>query len=465
MTFDTSDSEVLERDAPGLLSAQGFSTDIYFPRLGVGVVDGESGDLEAFSGRCRERRAPMSYSRELTYYAIGATPAERTTTAAVVDTAALTWGLQAIEIDRAQAAGLTGAGVRIAVLDTGFDVDHPDFAGRVVTAESFIAGEGPEDVHGHGTHCVGTACGPWAAPSGRGFGVAPGVEIFSAKVLGADGSGSDASILAGIDWALANNCQIISMSLGADVREVHPPYVTAGRRALERGSVLVAAAGNNAGRSAGNPGFVGAPANSPYVMAVAALDTGLHVADFSARSLPHDGGEVDIAAPGVDVYSSWPRPEHHRSISGTSMAAPHVSGIAALLSASTGLRGQALWDELIRTARPLAGAEREDVGAGLAAIPAAERTVTMPEQQWIITVDEEHLDAIDEVVADLESAGLVVDRVLRSLGQITGRTEATPGMQAQAAGEEPKGFSAVAGVASADGGQRHHIAPPDAEIQ
>lgn len=202
--------------------------------------------------------------------------------------------------------------------------------------------------------------------------MASGVEIFSAKVLGEDGSGSDASILAGIDWALQNDCQIISMSLGADVREVHPPYVTAGRRAMEQGSMLVAAAGNNAGRGAGNPGFVGAPANSPYVMAVAALDSGLQVADFSARSLPHDGGEVDIAAPGVDIYSSWPGPEHHRSISGTSMAAPHVSGIAVLLSASTGLRGQALWDELLHTARPLAGADPEDVGAGLAVIAPRE---------------------------------------------------------------------------------------------
>ncbi|GAA1102864.1 S8 family serine peptidase [Nesterenkonia jeotgali] len=280
--------------------------------------------------------------------------------------------MQAVEIGRAQEIGLTGAGVRVAVLDTGFDVGHPDFAGRSVTAESFIPGEGPEDVHGHGTHCLGSACGPWAPPSGRGFGVAPGVEIFSGKVLGADGSGSDASILAGIDWALANGCQIISMSLGADVREVHPPYVTAGRRALEQGSLLVAAAGNNAGRAAGDPGFVGAPANSPYVMAVAALDQGLRVADFSARSLPHDGGAVDIAAPGVDIYSSWPRPELHRSISGTSMAAPHVSGVAALLSASTGLRGQALWDELTRTARPLEGADVEDVGAGLAVVTPEE---------------------------------------------------------------------------------------------
>ncbi|MBE1523334.1 S8 family serine peptidase [Nesterenkonia lutea] len=380
MTFDTSDAEVLEREAPGLLSAQGFSTDIYFPRLGVGVVDGEPGELEAFSGRCRERRRPMSYSPELTYYATTVPPSAADPTAGPVEAAArssadsaeLTWGLQAVQIHRAQEGGQTGEGMRLAVLDTGFDARHPDFGSRSVTVESFIAGEGPEDAHGHGTHCIGTACGPWTTQSGPGYGVASGVEIYSGKVLGKDGSGSDTSILAGIDWALQNGCQVISMSLGADVREVHPPYVTAGRRALEQGSLLIAAAGNNAGRSAGDPGFVGAPANSPFVMAVAALDSALQVADFSARSLPHDGGEVDIAAPGVDIYSSWPNPERYRSISGTSMAAPHVSGIAAVVAGATGLRGQELWDELIRTAEEIEDAEIADVGAGLAVIPPLE---------------------------------------------------------------------------------------------
>ncbi|MGJ9373657.1 hypothetical protein [Nesterenkonia sp. CF4.4] len=88
----------------------------------------------------------------------------------------------------------------------------------------------------------------------------------------------------------------------------------------------------------------------------------------------------------------------------------------------------------------------------------------MTEQQWIITVDEEHLDGIDAVVTELEAAGLVVDRVLRSLGQITGHTSASQGVQTQTSGGSPS-FSAVPGVASADGAQRHHIAPPDAEVQ
>lgn len=87
--------------------------------------------------------------------------------------------------------------------------------------------------------------------------------------------------------------------------------------------------------------------------------------------------------------------------------------------------------------------------------------MSMAERQWVITVDEEHLEGIDEVVAELEAAGLVVDRVLRSLGQITGHTQASPGVQTT----DAPSFSVVSGVASADGAQRHHIAPPDAEVQ
>lgn len=364
VTFDTSSPGVLQDDAPELLSSQGFSTETYFPRLGIGVVDSDPEQLQSFSTRCREQNRPMTFTPELTYYAIETAPG-----AGFEDSAELTWGLQAIGITSAQDRGHTGAGVRVAVLDTGFNADHPDFSSRNVIAESFIQGEGPHDAHGHGTHCIGTACGPWETDAGPGYGVAPEAEIYSGKVLGDDGTGSDTSILAGIDWALQHDCQVISMSLGADVREVHPPYVAAGRRALERGSLIIAAAGNNAQRSTGDPGFVGAPANSPHIMAIAAIDSDLRIADFSARSLPHEGGEIDIAAPGVDIHSSWTGGERYRTISGTSMATPHVSGIAALISGATGARGEQLWQELVSSAVALDDEPVEDVGAGLAKIP------------------------------------------------------------------------------------------------
>ncbi|WP_246126270.1 S8 family serine peptidase [Nesterenkonia populi] len=293
VTFDTSDAAVLQQDAPGLLSSEGFSAETYFSRLGIGVVESDPEQMTRFSSRCREQNRPMSFTPELTYYAISEPPG-----GTYADTSELTWGLQAIGIASAQEQGRAGAGVRAAVLDTGFAADHADFASRSVTTASFVDGQGPEDAHGHGTHCVGTACGPWAPPGGPGYGVAAESEIYAGKVLGDDGSGSDTSILAGIEWALEHDCQIISMSLGADVREVHPPYVAAGRRALERGSLIIAAAGNNARRSAGDCGFVGSPANSPHIIAVGAVDSQLRTADFSARSLQDEGGEVNLAAPG-----------------------------------------------------------------------------------------------------------------------------------------------------------------------
>ncbi|MGB5952944.1 MAG: S8 family serine peptidase [Ornithinimicrobium sp.] len=274
----------------------------------------------------------------------------------------LTWGLQAIGMGPDTP---TGEGIRVAVLDTGMDLEHPDFAGRNVTAKSFVEGETAQDGHGHGTHCIGTSCGG-TSQEGRRYGVAPGVEIYAGKVLGDEGSGSDAGILAGINWAVANGCAIVSMSLGADVREPHPPYTFAGQRALERGTLIIAAAGNNARRPE-DPGFVGSPANSPEIMAVGAVDGRLAIAPFSARSVPFAGGQVDLAGPGVEVYSSWPMPTRYRSISGTSMATPHVAGIAALWAQTTGRRGLELWATLDKQAQRMALTSL-DVGAGLALV-------------------------------------------------------------------------------------------------
>lgn len=283
------------------------------------------------------------------------------------DNAAFTWGLQACG---AAISPHTAADVAVAVLDTGLDLTHADFAGRPIVSQSFVAGVTAQDGHGHGTHVVGTSCG-LADPPGpsRRYGVATGAKILVGKVLGDQGGGSDGQILAAIDWALTNGVQVISMSLGADVQEVSAAYETVGRRALQAGTLIVAAAGNNAKRSAGDPGFVGMPANSPSIMAVAAVDANLRIAEFSARSSTAPGGKIDIAGPGVAVYSSWPMPARYKSISGTSMATPHVAGVAALLSQATGARGAQLWAKLTQTARPLS-LPSADVGAGLAQAPA-----------------------------------------------------------------------------------------------
>jgi subtilisin family serine protease len=199
--------------------------------------------------------------------------------------------------------------------------------------------------------------------------VAPDAELLVGKVLSDAGAGTDASILAGINWAVLHDCHVVSLSLGADVATVHPPYTTAGRRALDRGCLLVAAAGNNADRSSGQPGFVGPPASSPHVLAVGAVDGCLELAPFSARSQPGTrGGQVDVAGPGVDVLSTWPLPTGYRRLSGTSMATPHVAGLAALWAERTGLRGRELWAVLAMESERLL-APSVDVGGGLVLAP------------------------------------------------------------------------------------------------
>jgi subtilisin family serine protease len=263
--------------------------------------------------------------------------------------AAMTWGLRAT---RAGASALTGRGIRVAILDTGLDLGHPDFAGRRILAQSFIAGETPQDGNGHGTHVAGTACGPRlpTTPGGR-YGIAFEADILVGKVLSNAGSGPTMGILAGIDWALANGAQVINMSLGNRVPTVAPHYAQAGLRALNRGALIVAAAGNF-----NEP--TGQPANAPTILSVSSVNRLLQKSGFS------NFGKVEIAAPGSSIDSALPRPRRRGFLSGTSMAAPHVAGIAALHAQGRGLRGRDLWRHLQATARDLPLPAIHD-GAGL----------------------------------------------------------------------------------------------------
>jgi len=256
---------------------------------------------------------------------------------------------------RVPPSGRSGLGVRVAVLDTGLDLGHPDFAGRVIVTNSFV-GQPAQDLHSHGTHCIGTACGPLApAGSTPRYGIAHRAQIYAGKVLSNSGSGSTASVLAGMNWAIANQCTVISMSLGSQA-PVQAAYTAAGNAALNAGCLIVAAAGNAAAAT-------GAPANSPTIFSVASLDPGLAPSSFS------NFGKVDIAAPGRDVFSSVPRPARYGVKSGTSMAAPHVAGVAALWAESSpNLRGRNLWARLQSSARPLAFPPAR-VGRGLVQAP------------------------------------------------------------------------------------------------
>lgn len=334
-----------------------------FPHLGLAVVPSDADRASALRSEAATDDRILGVEPEQVMYALSA-PA--TVAPEVADTDAFTWGLQATGVHESP---WTGEGVRLAVLDTGIDLRHPDVVGRRVFNETFIPGETVQDGNGHGTHTSGSAAGPRTSPTGsRRYGVAGGVSLYIGKVLSDAGSGSDSQVLAGMNWAVAQRCHVISMSLGSNDPSISLAYEAAGRAALEAGCVIIAAAGNNARRQSGNFGFVGRPANSRSVIAVGAVDARMAIARFSARTGPAAGGQVDIAGPGVAVYSAWPLPTEYDSIDGTSMATPHVAGIAALVCQATGTTGMSLWGELVRGAHQL-DLPSVDVGAGLVQAP------------------------------------------------------------------------------------------------
>ena len=232
--------------------------------------------------------------------------------------------------------GLDGSGVRIAIVDTGIDTAHPDFQGRIAEVGD-LTGEGPEDHHGHGTHCAGIAAGAGAASGGKYRGAAPKATIYAAKVLRSDGQGMMSDVMAGIEWAVERGVQVISLSLGG-------PGPCDGSDALcetcdaawERGIVVVAAGGNEGP----SPYTVGSPGCAKNVITIGAVNSQDRVAGFSSRGPTSDGRvKPDVAFPGVDIVSARAAgtslghvvDQYYTSASGTSMATPHAAGVCALL--------------------------------------------------------------------------------------------------------------------------------------
>ncbi len=234
------------------------------------------------------------------------------------------WGISRVRADQVWELGNSGAGVKIAVIDTGIDYHHPDLAPNYKGGYDFVNDdEDPMDDNGHGTHCAGIAA---AARDGAGVaGVAPGASLYALKVLDGTGSGYYSDIIAALQWAADNGMQVASMSLGGTARS--RALASACDAAYGAGVVLVAAAGNN-GNARGTGNSVEYPAKYDSVIAVAATDENDERAPWSAT-----GSAVELAAPGVNIVSDK-LGGGTVAESGTSMACPHVSGVAALVIAS-----------------------------------------------------------------------------------------------------------------------------------
>ena len=244
----------------------------------------------------------------------------------------LPWGIDRVDAELVWPGGNTADPVKVGVVDTGISKDHPDLKANIKGGVNTIRpGKSWNDDNGHGSHVAGTVA---ALNNTIGVvGVGPAVDLYAIKVLNAGGSGYLSDVIEGIEWGVTNNMKVLNMSLGtsSDIQSFHDA-VTA---AYNAGVVLVAAAGNSGGS-------VSFPAAYSEVIAVSATDESDTLASFSSR-----GAEVDLAAPGVSIYSTY-KGTGYATLSGTSMATPHVAGAAALvLNTAVGTYdtdGDGAWD-------------------------------------------------------------------------------------------------------------------------
>lgn len=236
------------------------------------------------------------------------------------------WGLDDVKVDAVHHCS-TGAGVTVAVIDSGVQADHPDLAGQVVAGPAFLdggtetPGGGGVDPSGHGTHVAGTI----AALTGNGIGVAavaPDATILAVRVLDAEGNGWSTDVAKGINHAVDLGVEVINLSLGSTSRS--GAIRTAVDRAWDQGVAVVAAAGNTPNCS--NPCWPGA---EPKTIAVAAHTPNRQTATFSVN-----GSWLDVSAPGTGIISTYPTGTGYAASNGTSMASPHVAGLSALMLAT-----------------------------------------------------------------------------------------------------------------------------------
>ncbi|RKN22535.1 hypothetical protein D7147_07775 [Micromonospora musae] len=275
------------------------------------------------------------------------------------------------------AAGYDGSGVTVAVLDSGIDNTHPDFAGRVLAQRNFVTDyeTTDDDLAGHGTHVASILAGTGAASGGRYRGMAPGANLLVGKVCfsyqGLGAACPDSAILEGLRWAAESGARVVNLSLGADDQPGIDPIEAAVNDLTARyGTLFVAAAGN----SGWVPQSVGSPASADAALAVGNVDkTGARSWDSGQGPRLEDYAvKPEITAPGTAITAARsatadvaPAGEQYVSFSGTSMASPHVAGAAALLAqAHPDWRAGQLKSALMGSARPSATIELFGQGAG-----------------------------------------------------------------------------------------------------
>jgi len=279
---------------------------------------------------------------------------------------------------QAWAAGYDGKGVKVAVLDTGIDATHPDLVTQIDDRVSFVPGEDTSDLNGHGTHVASTIVGTGAASGGKYKGVAPGADLIVGKVLSNAGEGADSWIIAGMEWAAQSGATVISMSLGStEVSDGTDPMAAAvNQLSAQYGSLFVIAAGNY------GPQTIGSPGSAAAALTVGAVDKTDELAYFSSTGpLWKSGGlKPDLTGPGVDITAARSQQQSppegdgmYWTISGTSMATPHVAGAAAILKQRhPDWTGTHLKDALMSSAKALAdGYTPFDVGTGRVDVAAA----------------------------------------------------------------------------------------------
>lgn len=229
--------------------------------------------------------------------------------------------------------------IKVAIVDTGIQQDHPDLTGKVVLEKNFSTSPSVVDANGHGTHVAGAV----AAKTNNGVGVAGAgfdTSLINAKALADNGSGYYDQIASAIVWSVDNGAMVVNLSLGGTASST--VLQNAVNYAQSKGVVLVAAAGNSGSTT---PYY---PANYPYVVSVAATDQ----ADKRA-SMSNYGSWVDVAAPGVGILSTY-KSSGYATMTGTSMASAYVSGIAALVASKQNCSGQCIIDTVQQTSDPIA---------------------------------------------------------------------------------------------------------------